>query len=184
MKNKILMLFLSVMLSVFVFGCGDSNESTPSSEIPAASESSDNSDSSEAVKENIPQDEVVQEPVSQEKDLPDGDYSDIGEGEMYISTAGGTSEGGNVPVLFIQDEFLIQIGLDTTNFDGSKLSYIYVDGMLLSKEQLGDSQISLDLQGDALQAGTHSVEVLQYDNDEPSGSVITYKSASYEVKSK
>lgn len=114
-----------------------------------------------------------------------GDYEDMGDGTMYIACASGTSEDGNVPVLFeAADTVLDQIGLDSTGMDGSHLSYIYVDGKETAKEQLADSQVSLDLQGDALKEGTHKVEVVQYDNDEPSGTVITYKMASYEVKNK
>jgi hypothetical protein len=114
-----------------------------------------------------------------------GDYEDMGDGTMYIACASGTSEDGNVPVLFeAADTVLDQIGLDSTGMDGSHLSYIYIDGKETAKEQLAESQISLDLQGDALKAGTHKVEVVQYDNDEPSGTVITYKTASYEVKNK
>lgn len=114
-----------------------------------------------------------------------GDYEDMGDGTMYIACASGTSENGNVPVLFeAADTVLDQIGLDSMDMDGSHLSYIYIDGKETAKEQLAESQISLDLQGDALKAGTHKVEVVQYDNDEPSGTVITYKTASYEVKNK
>lgn len=114
-----------------------------------------------------------------------GDYEDMGDGTMYIACASGTSEDGNVPVLFeAADTVLDQIGLDSMGMDGSHLSYIYIDGKETAKEQLAESQISLDLQGDALKAGTHKVEVVQYDNDEPSGTVITYKTASYEVKNK
>ena len=53
-----------------------------------------------------------------------------------------------------------------------------------SKEQLAETQTGIDLEGDALKVGTHKVEVVQYDNDDPSGTVITYKTASYEVKNK
>lgn len=114
-----------------------------------------------------------------------GDYEDMGDGTMYIACASGTSEDGNVPVLFeAADTILDQIGLDSTGMDGSHLSYIYVDGKETAKEQLADSQISLDLQGDALKVGIHKVEVVQYDNDDPSGTVITYKTASFEVKNK
>lgn len=114
-----------------------------------------------------------------------GDYEDMGDGTMYIACASGTSENGNVPVLFeAADTVLDQIGLDSMDMDGSHLSYIYIDGKETAKEQLAESQISLDLQGDALKVGTHKVEVVQYDNDEPSGTVITYKTASYEVKNK
>lgn len=114
-----------------------------------------------------------------------GDYEDMGDGTMYIACASGTSEDGNVPVLFeAADTVLDQIGLDSMDMDGSHLSYIYIDGKETAKEQLAESQISLDLQGDALKEGTHKVEVVQYDNDDPSGTVITYKTASYEVKNK
>lgn len=114
-----------------------------------------------------------------------GDYEDMGDGTMYIACASGTSEDGNVPVLFeASDTMLDQIGIDSTDMDGSHLSYIYIDGKETAKEQLAESQISLDLQGDAIKAGTHKVEVVQYDNDDPSGTVITYKTASYEVKNK
>lgn len=114
-----------------------------------------------------------------------GDYEDMGDGTMYIACASGTSEDGNIPVLFeAADTVLDQIGLDSMGMDGSHLSYIYIDGKETAKEQLAESQISLDLQGDALKEGTHKVEVVQYDNDDPSGTVITYKTAAYEVKNK
>lgn len=127
--------------------------------------------------------EIETEAVKQ-KDLPDEDREDTGNGTAYISCSGGTSENGNIPVIFVSDEILIQIGLNTYDFDGSKLSYVYIDGMLATKEQLAESQISLDLSGDALSIGKHEVAIVQYNADEPSNDIITYKSASYEVKTK
>ena len=116
------------------------------------------------------------------KDLVDGNYSDMGDGTMYLSTVGGTTENDNVPVLFeTSDTVLETIEIDTTGFDGSKLSYIYIDGMLNTKEQLGDSQSSISLEKDALAKGTHKVEVVQYDTNEPDGTMVTYKTASYEI---
>ena len=64
------------------------------------------------------------------------------------------------------------------------MSHIYIDGMLSTKEQLGDSQGSLDLSGDSLSTGTHKVEVVQYDGDNTDGTVTMYKAASYDVKEK
>lgn len=119
------------------------------------------------------------------KDLADGNYSDMGDGTMYLSTVGGTTENDNVPVLFeTSDTVLETIEIDTTGFDGSKLSYIYIDGMLNTKEQLGDSQSSISLEKDALAEGTHKVEVVQYDTNEPDGTMVTYKTASYEIQYK
>ena len=128
---------------------------------------------------------TAQETAPVEKDLPEGDYSDMGNGTMYIKTAGGSSEDGNVPVIYAADDLLLeQIGLEAWGFDGSILSYIYVDGMEISKEQLADTQTSIDLQGDNLKEGIHKVEVVQYENDDPSGTMLTYKMASYEIKAK
>ena len=56
--------------------------------------------------------------------------------------------------------------------------------MLSTKEQLGDSQGSLDLSGDSLSTGTHKVEVVQYEDDNTDGTVTMYKAASYDVKEK
>ena len=92
-----------------------------------------------------------------------------GTGTICLYTPGGSSENENIPIIFVDSETLIQIGLDSLDFDGSKLSYIYVDGMLATKEQLAHSQISLDLTGDMLSVGTHMVQVVQYDSDDPSG---------------
>lgn len=114
-----------------------------------------------------------------------GDYEEMGDGTAYIACASGTSQDGNIPVLFEStDTILEQIEIDSEKMDGSHLSYIYIDGKETAKEQLADSQVSLDLQGDALKEGVHKVEVVQYDTDDPSGTVITYKTASYEVKNK
>jgi len=120
------------------------------------------------------------------KDIPEGLNEEVGDGTILLSTAGGTSEDGNIPAVFAEKDLMLeQIGLDAENFDGSKLSYIYIDGMLNTKEQLGEmTQTTLTLEADALKEGTHKVEVVQYDNDESTGNAITYKTASYEIKAK
>lgn len=178
MKKEIIVLLLAGLMCNSVVACGGKEQSDPQTQEDVVTDdnASPSKDSAVADEDNGAE--------SIERDLPDGDYSEIGSGEFFISTSGGTSESGNVPVLFVQDESLIQIGVDTTSFDGSKLSYIYIDGMLSVKEQLGDSQCSLDLAGDSLTPGIHKVEVVQYDGDDPGNEMVTYKSASYEVKSK
>lgn len=125
------------------------------------------------------------EAVSNDKDLPDGDYSEMGEGSVYIACAGGTSENGNIPVIYSEkDQVLIQIGLNSTGFNGAALSFIYIDSMEVAKEQLADSQISLDLQDAQLETGIHKVEVVQYTDDDPAADMITYKTMAYEIKEK
>lgn len=170
MKKKIAMMLLASSLALGLTACG-SNEEPKEEKTMTENTESKEEPKKEAKEEN-------------KKDLPDGQYSDMGEGTMFLSTAGGTSENGNVPTVFVSDEILLQIGLNTSAFDGSKLSYIYVDGMENAKEQLADSQTVIDLSENALKEGKHTVEIVQYDNDEPTGTMVTYKKAEYEIKQK
>lgn len=122
-----------------------------------------------------------------ERDLPEGNYSDMGSGTMFISTDGGTSEGGNVPVIYADEDSsttIMQIGLETEGFDGSILSYIYVDGVEVSKEQLAETMTTIELKEAQLTKGKHIVEVVQYADDDTSSDMVTYKSAQYEIKIK
>lgn len=117
------------------------------------------------------------------RDLPEGDYAELGEGTVYIATAGGTSENGNVPVIYAEKDLILkQIGLNAWDFNGGALSFIYVDGMLVDKAQLANTQMTLDLQGEQLSEGLHSVEVVQYENDDPASAMIAYKAMQYEIK--
>lgn len=117
------------------------------------------------------------------RDLKEDDYEVKGDGDFLIVCAGGNTENGNVPVEYVDsDTSLSQIGYESRNFDGSKLSFIYVNGMLQDKQQLSDSQNSLELKDDLLKPGTYKVEVVQYDNDDPSGEMLTYKTCEYEIK--
>lgn len=119
-----------------------------------------------------------------ERDLPEGDYAELGDGDVYISTPSGTSEEGNVPVIYADPNSMMQIGLNAWDFNGGALSYVYVDGMLIAKEQLANTQTSIALEPAQLSEGIHTVEVVQYTNDEPGTEMIAYRSMQYEVKAK
>lgn len=78
-----------------------------------------------------------------QKDLPSEDQ---GTGTMYLSGPGGTTENGETLTIFDDgDTQVMQIGMDVSELDGNKLSYIYIDGTLSSKEQLSTGQSTLDL---------------------------------------
>ncbi|TQO56381.1 hypothetical protein [Paraclostridium bifermentans] len=162
MSKKILGLVLVGVLALGMIGCSNSKE------------------------ENKANENTTKEEVSSKKDIPSGLDKEVGNGSVVLSTTGGTTENGNTPVVFVgQDTLLEQIGLSAENFDGSKLSYVYIDGMLNTKEQLGEmTQTTITLQDNSLKEGKHKVEVVQYDNDEQTGNPITYKVATYEVKNK
>jgi hypothetical protein len=117
--------------------------------------------------------------------LSEGNYEETGKGAICIATPSGTSENGNIPVLFASsNEELVQIGISFRDFDGSKLSYIYIDKILNSKEQYADADATLSLSGKNLAIGKHEVDVVQFDTDKPDGNIVTYKSTFYEVKQK
>ena len=107
---------------------------------------------------------------------------DIGKGRMYLVNESGSTETlDSITIYAAEDLILTQIELDAWDFDGSKLSYIYVDDVLQEKEQLGDTQMTFTLTDDLLKPGTHTVRVFQFDNNEPTGKTITRKTAKYTI---
>ena len=166
-KTKKLLLCFSVIICglLLVTGCDSTKNDSSKSEDKNASE--------EGLK----------------KDIPEGEYSDMGNGEFYISTPSGTSENGNIPVFFVDEDTLagkdyesgVDLGINAWGFDGSKLSTIYVDEVSQGTEQLADTQTSLFVSEKLTTVGIHKVEVLQFDD---SNNVVTYKSAQYEIKTK
>lgn len=176
MKKRFVLLM--TVLCVFAFtGCG--NSGTPNESSTTAEETP-----SETPDES-PADSSDQASNESTKDFDGSSYSDTGDGSFLVVTASGNSEGGNVPVIYASpDTMLTQISYKSSGMNGGALSYIYIDGMLSTKEQLADSQGTLDLSGDALTIGTHKVEAVQYENDDTSGNVTVYKSGEFEVKEK
>lgn len=121
----------------------------------------------------------------EERDLPEGEYEEMGDGIVYISTPGGTSEDDNVPVMYIESNTLIkQIGINAWNFNGSSLSFVYIDGMLFDKTQMSNTQSTLTLTSDQLTEGFHNIEVVQYVDDCTENDMITYRNMKYEIRYK
>lgn len=174
MKFKLLALALAAASVLCFAGCGSStNESSDSS--AQAEESSIAESSAE---------ESSTEEVSAAETIPAGDFTVSGNGTVYLSTAGGTTEDGNVPVVSASSDTQIkQIGINAHGYDGTMMAYIYIDGSFADKQQLSDSQSSLDLSGESLTEGVHKVEVVQYTGDTVSAdNVATYQTMQYEIK--
>ena len=171
MKRKILIAVCILGCSLLT-ACGgndSANESKPDAPAVQTEEQTD-----------APDDDI-----QTEKDFVGDAYSDTGDGTFLLVNASGNTENGNVIVVYVSaDTALEQIGYQTSGMNGGALSYLYIDGMLSTKEQLGDSQGSLDLSRDSLSTGTHKVEVVQYEGDNADGTVTMYKAASYDVKEK
>lgn len=116
------------------------------------------------------------------KDFDGSKQAEVGEGSVILATAAGTTENGNVPKLTIsKDAQLTQIEVDTKDLDRSAVTHIYVDGIENTKGNYGDSQNAISLSGDALKAGDHTVEVVQFKGDGASSEVIFYRKLSYQI---
>lgn len=126
------------------------------------------------------------EAVTLKKDIPEGDFSDMGNGTFYISFPSGTSENGNIPIEYVEKSALagskmedcIEVAITTNDFDATKLTKIYVDGVLQDTLQLGNTQTSFFPNVALTTVGTHTVEALQFDEN---NNVVTYKSAQYKI---
>jgi hypothetical protein len=173
--KKMVAIILALMMAAAAAGCGASAPTSSRSQKSVETLSGEESTNGES-----PDNDLTSSAVER---LPDGDYKDIGKGTLIIATEGGTSENGNLPVIFVDKSTVMDgLGIHTSEFDGSKLSYVYVDGVLNSKDQYGHTDTSINLKRQNLTVGTHKVEVVQYDTDKLGGKVVTYKMASYEVK--
>lgn len=164
MKNKLSLIIISLLFIINLGGCGiGNNANTIKNKVQNAPEQTKN--------------DLIKIP----KDL----QADMGTGSFYISTPSGTSQDGSVPVIYVAKDVQVeQIGVNTSDFDGKNLSYIFIDGIFNTKEQLSNSQSSINLKGNALKVGKHRVDIAQFNNNKTTDKVITHKVAYYEVKSK
>ena len=172
MKFKLLALALAAASVLCFAGCGSSTNESSSAQ---AEESSIAESSAE---------ESSTEEASAAETIPAGAFTVSGNGTVYLSTAGGTTEDGNIPVVGASSATVIkQIGINAKGYDGTMMAYIYIDGVFADKQQLSDSQSSLDLSGDSLTEGVHKVEIVQYTGDTVSAdNVATYQTMQYEIK--
>lgn len=149
-------------------------------------QSSTNQKSEKTAKKDVKTTETAKktDEIQQKSKYPFPNAAPVGDGKLTVSTPAGSSDGGNVPVLFIKPDELVQIGAMMENFQGDKQTFVYVDKIFNSTEQAGQMhQTSFNLQGNDLKVGVHTVIAVQFDNDDPTtGKVNNFVEAKYEVK--
>ena len=168
-KIAVLALFTVALLG----GCGGSKDDK------AADSSSSAVESSTTVESSTPESTVVEDKFAGQ--------AETGAGTLALYGVGGSTEDGSpLTVFYDPDTFPTGFDVATTDFDGSMLTYIYVDGQLISKEQLGTSQQPVEIQDtpSALTEGTHTVQLVQYDTADEAGNIVTFKTQQYELKLK
>lgn len=123
-----------------------------------------------------------------ERDLAEGDYQDIGNGSLdLINESGSTAEGEDIVVYPDMDwEPYANVDYECMDMNGSVLTYIYFDGVEVDKQQIGDglqTSISLDKKW-MVTEGEHTVEAVQYADNDTSGEMIFYRLQKFTVKNK
>ncbi|MBR2682581.1 MAG: hypothetical protein IKE22_04850, partial [Atopobiaceae bacterium] len=121
-----------------------------------------------------------------ERNLPIGEYQETGEGALYLINQSGTTQNGDEIVVYPNIDRMPygSIGYELRDLDGSILTYIYLDGVQMEKQQIGIGfQGNFNLMEDwQVTPGEHIVEAVQYANNDPSGEIIFYRSEKYIVK--
>jgi PBP1b-binding outer membrane lipoprotein LpoB len=165
-------IFIFVLAIGLLAGCSAQSES--SKNVEKTSKSEPKTTETAAKTEN----------TKPESKYPFPSSAPTGNAKLTVSTPAGNSSSGTTPVLFVKpDDAIIQIGADFENFQGDKQTFIYVDKIFNSTEQAGQmTQTSVDIQGDSLKPGVHTVTAVQFENNDPAGKVINFVEAKYEVK--
>ena len=204
MKKRIVAQILAFCLSAALCACGgtaatdtsgssDKDVAAVETEVtePAPDQSSDaqETDTQEASGEEAeaPASDSSTPVSSPERDLPESDYADIGDGTFYIASASGSTENGDEVLVYPDMDSIpfAYIDYELWDMDGSVQTYIYLDGVEMDKQQVGAGyQSSLSLEEEwQVSAGTHKVEAVQYEGNDPSGTISFYRSAEFTVAS-
>lgn len=165
MRKLVIVTVLAIACAFCIAGCG-----SPASSSAGSSASGSASSASP---------EASGASSSASQDVFDGSaFADTGDVEMVLKTAGGTSEGGNVPQVAVKGaNSTIQLEIDCKGGDGSVCT-VYVDGVENCKLNAAKrSQDVLTISGGATEAGVHTVEIVKMDGDKPA----IYKKAQYEI---
>lgn len=170
--KRLLALLLALIMVLMLTACG----SEPSEEATSDHQQSTAEESSSSAS------------TSPKRDLPNGDYEEKGSGSFYLAGPSGSTENGDEIVLYPEKDTIphAYVDIELWDMDGSVQTYIYVDGIEMDKQQVGAGyQGSIDFDDESLWAitdGKHTVEAVQYTDNDPSKEMIFYRSEEYTVK--
>ena len=158
--------FLAMSTFLALAGCSNSNGASPSD---ASDQETVASESSEA---------TTTDTVAEEESVFDGSgLTEAGNLTFYLATAGGTTEGGNIPQILV-DPNSLGAGVDVCIVDGDgSICVVYIDGHERLKLNAGNVQSQIIFEESDATEGVHLVELVS-DSD---GGTSIYKTAEYEV---
>ena len=117
-----------------------------------------------------------QETASAQLDFDGTGLTEAGDFEFYISTSGGTSEGGKVPKI-VYKPGTMGVGVDVVVQGGDgTVCTVYIDGMKRVMMNAGDAQKIIQFEEADTTEGIHKLELVSDD-----GGKTVYKVAQYEI---
>ncbi|MFJ7951407.1 hypothetical protein ACIQZG_07750 [Lysinibacillus sp. NPDC096418] len=158
--------YIGALSALLLTACSE-EEAKPKEETPTAEPS-----------------EVTEKPATAESKYPFPNASPIGNATITVSTLGGDSSNGNVPVLFVyEDDVLTEIDIEYENFDDSIETYVYINEIFSAKEQVGKlSQSLLNLSEDNLKPGDYTVTAVQFTDNDPTKEPVTLTEAKFKIE--
>ena len=186
MKKKLVLALLVSMMTLSA--CGGNKETAMEENKKDAQEKvvEDENMDDEDNEDNVEDDQTDDASSDPEAHFDGSDYEEMGDGTPYLSSPSGNSLDGEEVFIYRKDNDLLKtIGVGGKDFNGSLITYIYIDGDLSTKEQMGEMcEYTLDLAAGEkpFEIGKHKVEFVQFEDNDPEKPVITYKKAEYEIK--
>lgn len=174
MLKKIKLSLGLVVLSGVLVACGATEEAEP--------EKKEESQSNVAEQEGA-EEEQIESAEESKYPFPENTQP-VGDATISVSTPSGDSLNGNVPVLFVsKDDAIVQIGFDAENFQGDKETFVYINEKYVETAQIGEMySSSLNLSGETLKPGQYTVTAVQFENNDPTQTPVTFVQTQYEVK--
>ena len=184
-------------ISIALFACGSSpispeenktantEASGTTSVVESKTDSSDDAASESAKSIESVVTENNEEAADIERDLPEGDYQDTGDGRFFIRNASGTSENGDEIVVYpSMDSYpFAYVDYELCDMDGSIQTFVYLDGYEMDRVQAGagyQSSLMLVEQWEVSE-GMHKVEAVQYAGSDPANEMTFYRSEEFKV---
>lgn len=159
MKNKIYLIILLVLLSFTTAGCNSQKSGTTTGKNIAGTNT---------------QNENVKFPSSVK---PNSNSS------VIITTSNGDSQNNNIPTLSVDNNVDTKaIQAEFKNFDKGKEAFIFVNKEYIGKIKVGDElNQGITLKKENLTDGVKTLEVVEFQDDDVSKSVIRYNETKLKI---
>ena len=106
---------------------------------------------------------------------------EMGDESMNIETERKSKEDGDKLIIYSKPNKVIPLDINLEGYNNGKVTYAYIDGISFSSRVYDSDSVRIALEGDVATAGTHDVELVQYENDGPDSKVTSYHKLQYEV---